>query len=193
MLSREDIYIEKYENFVRQSYRSRCYILGANGVIPLIVPVRGSRKKILIKDIKIENDELWQAQHLKSIMSAYGNAPFFEHYFPLIESFYSKKYTRLFDLCIASLTLCLKMLDISKKWQVTDDYQKYKNLVIMDLRNEFKAKELNVFPDFFQSLEYFQLFGKQFASNLSTLDLIFCEGPRALAVLRGSYEVKKGG
>ena len=41
-----EIYIEQHENFVKQTYRNRTIILGANGPIPLIVRLRkGADKK----------------------------------------------------------------------------------------------------------------------------------------------------
>jgi len=39
------IFIEQYENFIKQTYRNRTVILGPNGVIPLIVPVEKGREK----------------------------------------------------------------------------------------------------------------------------------------------------
>ena len=49
----EVTYIEQYENFGKQSYRNRCEIMTANGVIALTVPVAKANSKTLIKDLKI--------------------------------------------------------------------------------------------------------------------------------------------
>ena len=35
----ENVYLEQHENFTKQTYRNRYEIFGANGMIPLIVPV----------------------------------------------------------------------------------------------------------------------------------------------------------
>ena len=49
----EHIFIEQYENFGKQSYRNRCEIMTANGIIPLSVPVAKANSKTLVKDLKI--------------------------------------------------------------------------------------------------------------------------------------------
>jgi hypothetical protein len=41
----EKIYLEQFENFTKQTYRNRYEILGANGTIPLVVPVVKGRGK----------------------------------------------------------------------------------------------------------------------------------------------------
>lgn len=41
----EVTYIEQYENFGKQSYRNRCEIMTANGVIALTVPVAKSQQQ----------------------------------------------------------------------------------------------------------------------------------------------------
>ena len=55
MVAAENILIELNENYIKQSYRNRCYILTANGPQALIVPVLlGSFHKTAIKDIRID-------------------------------------------------------------------------------------------------------------------------------------------
>ena len=56
----EVTYIEQYENFGKQSYRNRCEIMTANGVIALTVPVAKANSKTLIKDLKIVYPTPWQ-------------------------------------------------------------------------------------------------------------------------------------
>jgi len=187
MLFQDEIYIEQWENYIRQSYRSRCLINAANGVLPLSVPVEGGRKKTLIKDVRIISDDNWIDQHLKSIMSAYGKAPFYEHYIEDIQLFFQKRHTFLYDLSLESMTLCLKMMNLKIDWRETDNFIHSYDGDIKDLRNEFNAKNPKGYPEFFREQEYFQLFGKQFAANLSILDLIMCEGPQASSILRACY------
>ena len=188
MLYQDQVYIEKEENFIRQSYRSRCYINGANGILPLIVPVQKGRKKVLIQDIRIANDEPWMDQHERSIISSYGNAPFFDHYFEEVSQIINKKHVFLYDLCLESLTLCLKMLKMEIELLETQDFVKKIESPHKDFRNIFLAKDLETHPDFYHPDPYFQLFGKQFARNLSVIDLIFCEGPMSLNILKASFK-----
>ena len=74
-----DVYImEKFETYVKQTYRNRCHIMTANGLLPLSIPIEkpnGSRSRM--KDIQISNSVNWQANHWKAIESAYNKSPFF--------------------------------------------------------------------------------------------------------------------
>ncbi|MEG1635859.1 MAG: WbqC family protein, partial [Rikenellaceae bacterium] len=73
--------IELNENYTKQTYRNRCTILSANGAINLTVPiVKISGEKMPIKEVKIDYATPWQKLHMRSIMSAYRNSPYFEHY-----------------------------------------------------------------------------------------------------------------
>jgi hypothetical protein len=46
ILNSENVTIEQHENFVKKTYRNRCRIYSANGVINLTVPVvEATRKK----------------------------------------------------------------------------------------------------------------------------------------------------
>ena len=52
--------MERYEHFVKQTYRNRCLIATTQGVQALTVPIeRGSGEKCLIKDLRI-SDKLRQ-------------------------------------------------------------------------------------------------------------------------------------
>ena len=69
--------IEKHENYVKQTYRNRCVILGANGPLVLIVPVlRGSFHRTALRDLRIDNTRRWRETHLRGITSAYAAAPY---------------------------------------------------------------------------------------------------------------------
>ncbi|MEZ5019530.1 MAG: WbqC family protein [Bacteroidales bacterium] len=79
------VLIEREENYLKQTYRNRCVIMGSNGPLPLVVPVlRGSFHKTAIKDLRIDNSRRWRDLHLRGIRSAYAAAPFFEFYFDII-------------------------------------------------------------------------------------------------------------
>ncbi|MEZ4999045.1 MAG: WbqC family protein [Bacteroidales bacterium] len=45
--------MKREENYLKQTYRNRCVIMGSNGPLPLVVPVlRGSFHKTAIKDLR---------------------------------------------------------------------------------------------------------------------------------------------
>lgn len=64
----EEVIIEQYEHYGKQSYRNRCDIMTANGVMTLSVPViKATSKKILTKETCIDYSTSWQKLHFKGI------------------------------------------------------------------------------------------------------------------------------
>ena len=64
--------IERYEHYQKVSFRNRCYIAGPNGIILLSVPLsKGKNQRTVMKDVRISNEENWQALHWKTLTSAY--------------------------------------------------------------------------------------------------------------------------
>ena len=81
LLCGDVIYIEKYDNYIKQTFRNRCSILSANGVMSLSIPVEHQKgEKCLTRDIKIAEHGNWQHLHWNAIVSAYNSTPFFEYY-----------------------------------------------------------------------------------------------------------------
>lgn len=187
LLAYENIRLEANEFYEKQSYRTRCHILSANKVDMLSVPVIGGRKKIVIKDIKIDHSQGWQKNHWRAIQSAYGRAPFYEFFADYFEPFFSKQEKYLFDFNYKLLSTCLKLLGIKKNIEFTDMYQKPSELVeIDDLRSVIHPKRPYASNPFYQPVSYPQVFGKNFADNLSIIDILFCEGPNAKALVTKS-------
>jgi len=77
--SENQIILEQEEHFPKQTYRNRACIFGANGKLPLIIPINHNGKRAF-RDIEISYSERWQALHWKSIKTAYQSSPYFEFY-----------------------------------------------------------------------------------------------------------------
>lgn len=170
------LYLEKHENYTKQTYRNRCYILGANKVERLTVPVFSAEngQKQLITEVKLDNRQNWQQTHWRSIKSAYGKSPFFPYYADMIETALFLPTETLFGLNENIIKTLLKILaasqSIDKTINYTDNYQQYYDLPFIDKRNKTETvNAVNFTP-------YAQVFGNEFVSNLSVLDLIFCRG-----------------
>lgn len=171
--------LEQCEHYVKQSYRNRTMIYGANGPIALTVPVRKkSNSKTLISEIAIRYDEDWQAQHWKSICSSYLSSPYFEFYKDDLFAFFSKRYDSLFELNQDILNYFISELGLEIALSLTKEFELVP-VDYMDRRNSIHPKKDEELAD--NMLNYWQVFSDQhgFARNLSVLDLLCNEGPNA--------------
>ncbi len=182
----EGLTLEGWEHYQKQSYRNRCYILGANKVTELSIPVRKTAPKMLIRDAEIDYSQKWLQAHWRTICSAYGKAPFFEYYAELFRQIFFKKHKFLFDLNMELLYLVLKLINWSKEVRVTERYETSENWSsdgVLDLRDRFHPKIRSGEMERIRFAGYTQLFGKDFVENLSIVDLLFCEGPQSSQIL----------
>ncbi len=186
-----EIYIEQYENFVKQTYRNRTVILGANGPISLIVPVeKGRSQKVKIKDLRIAYDEEWQRNHWRTIFSAYNSSPFFEYYADDIEMFFRKKHEFLFDFNQKITETILEILEIPVSLSLTEDFEQVPENCL-NFREQISPKAHLIDPDsHFSAQPYTQVFTEKFGfvPDLSILDLLFNEGPSAQSVLEDCFQ-----
>ncbi|HEY3402797.1 MAG TPA: WbqC family protein [Ohtaekwangia sp.] len=182
-----ELVLEKNENFIKQTYRNRCHIQSAQGTETLIIPLTAKHGKVLIKDIRIDYSQKWLNNHWRTIQSGYGKAPFFEYYSDDLEKTLFTRFDFLFDLNYNLLSMCLKWM----KWNISvRETLAYNNEAggSLDLRSVINPKKSERLNSFFSPVPYTQVFGNTFAANMSIIDLIFCEGPGAGQVIRGSVK-----
>ncbi len=175
--------MEQYEHFKKGSYSNRYYIAGANGVQLLTIPlVHKNRNRTPLKDLKIANEDPWQKQHWRSLVSAYRKSPWFDYFEVDLNIIYNKKYKFLFDWNLDTFGLIQKWLKMNWEITWTTDYKKeYINTKIVDGRHQFKPSKSSECQ-----IRYPQVFEEKngFFSNLSVLDLLFCEGNNAKRILQ---------
>jgi hypothetical protein len=184
------IFLEQHENYSKRSYRNRCHIAMADGIRRLSIPLKkGKNEQQSIRKVQIVYEENWQKIHWSSIVSAYNNAPFFEHYEFLFQPFYTKQFEFLFDFNFELLKTVLQILDLTEPPKLTDSFQKETFEGLKDFRNQINPQRFvdTEDPDF-SPLKYSQVFEEKngFIPNLSILDLIFCTGPQASYYLENS-------
>jgi hypothetical protein len=181
----QHVILEKCEHYQKQSYRNRCYVNTAQGKTMLIVPLTSKHGKVLIKDVRIDHTQKWADTHWRTIQSAYGKAPFFEHYADDLRQLLYSRYEFLFDMNLDLLTMCLKWLKWDLKIQQSKTYDVTLSDTISDLRSVITPKT-GGYATFYKPAVYYQVFGTKFIENLSLIDLIFCEGPGAASLVQAS-------
>jgi hypothetical protein len=177
----DEILIESNENYIKQSYRNRCYILSAHGPQLLSVPVYlGSLHKTSLKEIRIDYSKRWQQVHLRAIIASYNSSPYFQFYFEEIERIISRKNEFLLDLNTELMHLIIKMLKLKIKLSQTTYFEP-----LGEDGNDFRYKISPKLKSQYANREYIQVFdtGIGFVQGLSIIDLIFNTGPEAINYL----------
>lgn len=177
--AQESCVVDGGEHFVKRSGRNRTRILTAGGVLTLTVQaVRANRPRTPMRDVRIDYSKRWQHQHWTALVSAYKASPYFDHYAPRFEPFYTRRYGFLLDYDLQLMETLADLLGLPVP-PVSEEY-----LAAAadgcDLRPKRKEGADFVSPP------YIQVFADRlpFTPNLSIADLLFCEGPQSLALLR---------
>lgn len=180
VLHSEKVCIEAHEHYQKQSYRNRCEIVSANGILNLSIPVKHLAHKEFVKDVEISYQENWQAKHWRAIVSAYKNSPYFEHFEEEIKAFYTHPTKFLLDYNTRQLELLCKLLRIDKNIYLSSTY--------VEASGEFNDKRAHIHPKLDHRTDktvseilikpYYQTFEAKmaFVPNMSALDLIFNKG-----------------
>ena len=193
----EDCIIDLHEHYRKQSYRSRCEILSPGGITPLTVQIKnpGNWPKTTVRDVRIDYSKRWQHQHWNSIVASYASAPYFDHFAPLFEPFYTRRFEFLADLNTGLLEIVIKLLGADMP-RFSEKYIE-PGEGIDDWREGISPKPQYALPDpKFRPQPYYQPFPLSegiapshggFVPGLSIIDLLFCEGLQAWEILRRSY------
>jgi len=177
----DEVLIEKEENYIKQTYRNRCYILSANGIQALSIPVQvGSFHKTALKEIRIDYSRRWQQVHLGAFNAAYKSSPYFDYYFDDIAGIISANHTFLIDLNMELIRYLIKSLKIKTSVRYTSHFETLNSWpadyrYILTPKKEFKM----------DYKEYLQVFSSDtgFKPGLSIVDLLFNTGPDATCYL----------
>lgn len=163
--------IEMHEHFQKQTIRTRCEILTANGILRLSIPtLHESGRKIPMSELKIDHSGTWKNDHWRAITSAYALAPYFEDYAIEIKEIIFAKDIFLWEKNERCLRLMEEVLARPFLFQHTDSF-------IGISGNQ--SKNAYLLHDNWNKASYQQVFSydKEFCPNLSMIDLLFNEGP----------------
>lgn len=172
----QQVVIEAKSHYLKQTYRNRCDIPSANGVLSLSIPVdRPNGSKTVLDQVLVSDDENWRARHWRSIQSAFQSAPFFDYYGMEVEELIFTEQTNLLKLNQCILERMITWLDLTTELSFTDEFQvPIQNDPRDILVSKQKGAEYTKAP-------YIQVFPSDEGYNerISMLDAIMCIGPMA--------------
>ena len=178
--SHDSCLIEHFENFRKQTYRSRCEIYSPNGILTLSVPLIKRNQRQTVREAKISYENDWRKLHWRSLESCYRRSPFFEYYEDDFYPYYfEKKFDFLIDLNEELQQKILSLLKLKADYSFTTEYKE--NYEAVDSREIISPKkDINLDPEFIQT-PYWQVFEPRhgFIPNLSIVDLLFNQGSKA--------------
>lgn len=176
----DDVVIDLGENYVKRSERNRTRIMTSEGVMQLSVQLaHANRPRQPMRSMLVDYSKRWQHQHHMAIESAYRSSPYYDYYAPHIDGLYQREWERLIDLDRATLDIVCRALKIERP-RISESYITASEGDI-DLRDKNRVSSFETEP-------YFQVFCDRmaFEPNLSILDMLMCEGPAAIEILRRS-------
>ncbi len=184
------VYVEQWDNYVKQTYRNRCVIAAADGPLALTIPTEKSDSpKCLMKDVRISDHGNWRHVHWNALVAAYRHSPFFEYYADDFRVFYERKFPFLWDFNQQLCSLVCDLIDIHPEMEATADYRTTFADGEADFRELIHPKhDWREADAAFVPKPYYQVFQAKFGflPNLSIADLLFNMGPESLLVLRDS-------
>jgi len=180
----DTIRLEAHESYQKQTYRNRCYILTSQKVDRLTVPVRKGSSKVPYKTTAIDYSQPWQDLHWRALCTAYSKAPYFEYFAENFHAIFLRRYTYLFDLNLALLQTCLALLQLDKKIELSEHYEKKLVGHLVDARYSICPRNRPGRSIYYHPVPYQQVFSKVFHPNLSMIDLLFCKGHNARTILQ---------
>ncbi len=189
LLAYDRIVIEQWCNYTKQTYRNRCHIAGANGVLSLSVPVvKPDTLKCPTRDIRISDHGEWRHLHWNAIASAYGSSPFYEMFQDDIPPFFEKRSSFLLSFNESIRQPLCELIGLEPHVESTDQYAQPAPGEA-DLREAIHPKRniAETIPSMHLK-PYYQVFAPKygFLPDLSILDLLMNMGPESILILKES-------
>lgn len=222
LIEQADIFIFLDDvQWTTRDWRNRNRIRTPQGWNWLTVPVVLEKPyfEYCIKDVRIDNLQNWQNQHLATFKHHYKKTPHFEEFYPLLESALDKKHQFVVDL---NYDIIFKVCDImgmdtskflfSQEMNIPGDIKSDDRLLEIlkiiggidtyisgpaarSYLEESKFEKMGIrviWHDYHHPYYHQQTWGSHiFISHLSIMDLLFNHGRESRAILTGDKKIKK--
>lgn len=178
--------VELQENYQKQSYRNRCYILSADGPQMLQVPVvHGASWRMA--DVRVDYSTPWVVRTQRALDTAYETAAYYEYYRDEVFALLDARPETLWEFNLSTARFLLDKMGVTAELvpsacfaipgSVADDYRygvhpKHPDSILEDLG---------------LARPYYQVFRDRmgsFTPRLSGLDLLFNEGPDSIGWIK---------
>jgi len=179
------VQLEACENYQKQSYRNRCYILASDGVQMLQVPVVHGADMSITR-VQVDYSTPWVVRTQRALDTAYETSAYYEYYRDEVFALLDAKPQTLWELNLSTIRFLLDKTGIACRLSPTvefaapgadDDYR----LAIHPKRPD------SILADLGLDRPYYQVFRDRmggFTPKLSCLDLLFNEGPDSILWLK---------
>jgi hypothetical protein len=192
MYQYNNVRVERYDHYMKQTYRNRCVIAATDGPLALTIPTeKADGPKCLMRDVRISDHGNWRHVHWNALVAAYRHSPFFEYYADDFRPFYEKKFDYLWDFNEALRAMVCELLDLHPHVLPTTDYHATLQPGEADYRELIQPKRPTAeLHPLYHAQPYYQVFKEKhgFQEELSIVDLLFNMGPEGLIVLRDSWQ-----
>jgi hypothetical protein len=185
-VSPSTVFLEACENYQKQSYRNRCYILAGDGVQMLQVPVVHT-ESMGITSVRVDWSTPWLIRTQRALDAAYYTSAYYEYYRDDLFTLMDQRPSLLWDWNLSLMKFLLDKTGVACHLLPTSSFVAPSEAGPDDYRAVIHPKH----PDTVRSslgLErpYYQVFADRFGftPDLSVLDLLFNEGPDSLLWLK---------
>ena len=199
------VLVEACENYQKQSYRNRCYILAGDGVQMLQVPVlhkteemplsgaslrdpvRANAPERGISSILVDYSTPWIVRTQRALDTAYETSAYYEYYRDGLFALLDARPRTLWELNLSTARFLLDKTGIACELQPTKAFSA-PGSVPDDYRYTIHPKHTDtVLEDQGLARPYYQVFRDRmggFTPRLSALDLLFNEGPDSISWIK---------
>ena len=180
------VQLEACENYQKQSYRNRCYILASDGVQMLQVPVVHG-DSWLITRVRVDYSTPWVVRTQRALDTAYETSAYYYYYRDELFSLLEAQPQTLWELNLSTIRFLLKKTGIACELSPTAGFIG-PDMEADDFRFSIHPKRSDtVLADLGLDRPYYQVFRDRmggFTPKLSCLDLLFNEGPDSITWLK---------
>ena len=185
-VSPSTVFLEACENYQKQSYRNRCYILAGDGVQMLQVPIVHG-ESMGITQIRVDYSTPWLVRTKRSLDAAYYTSAYYEYYREELFERMEERPTLLWDWNLSLIRFLLEKTGVACHLLPTSSFVTPAAAGPDDFRTVIHPKRPDsVLSSLGLERPYFQVFADRFGftPDLSVLDLLFNEGPDSLLWLK---------